>query len=400
MPQPLHIKNARVWNGGNVESRDLYTSDIVLEKPAPNALVVDLEGYTIFPGLVNAHDHLELNHFPRTKYRDVYPNAHVWAEEVQAQLNESPFRELRAYPLEDKLFIGGLKNLLCGATTVAHHNPPHKPLFRKDFPVRVLQRYGWSHSLHFNTDQEVQDSFFESAPQTTWFIHLAEGTDDQAAAEYKWLKALNCVFDMTVLIHGVGMTIEDIEHAARHVRGLVWCPSTNMYLLGQTANVKLWLELGGTVALGSDSYLSADGDLLDEMSSALRNSSLYAAQIIDMVTLQGNRLLNLQTPDALVHGVHADFIAIRSADDDALALCQSRRADLALVVKVGVPRIGNPDVMAKFPHNETVSATLDGVPKSIHIDLARRIMKCSLKEAGLVVDAVPKSKRRLFGIAF
>src|SRR5690606_749391 len=141
--QPLTIKNARVWDGQGTVERDLYTSDVVLDKPHPKAITVDLSGYTIFPGLINAHDHLELNHFPRTKFRERYDNAHQWGEDINARLNESPFKELRAYPLEDRLLIGGLKNLLCGVTTVAHHNPPHKPLFRKDFPVRVLRKYGW-----------------------------------------------------------------------------------------------------------------------------------------------------------------------------------------------------------------------------------------------------------------
>jgi len=399
MVQPLYIKNAYVWNRLKAEIHDPHTNTVVLQKPAPDALVVDLEGFTIFPGLVNAHDHLELNHFPRTKYRDVYPNAHVWAEEVQAQLDEPPFRELRTYPLEDKLFIGGLKNLLCGATTVAHHNPPHKPLFRKDFPVRVLQRYGWAHSLHFETEANIVKAYRATPPDAPFFIHLAEGIDDIAAAEYGKLKALGCIGPNTIFIHGVGMKAEDIQHAVRHSRGLIWCPSTNSYLLGKTADIRCWLELGGNVALGSDSYLSADGDLLNEMASALQNSSLSPAEIIDMVTVKGCQIIGLATPTDFSSAAHADFIVIRSADDDALALCQSRRADLALVVKGGIPQIGDPDVMAKFPHIETVSATLDGVPKSIHIDLARRIMKCSLKEAGLVMDAVPKSKRRIFGMS-
>ncbi|HVU13587.1 MAG TPA: hypothetical protein VHD90_20045, partial [Phototrophicaceae bacterium] len=142
-PQPLYIQNAAIYNGkleNSFDQRDLFTTDIVVAECPKDALTVDLSGYTIFPGLVNAHDHLELNHYPRTKFRERYDNASQWSADVNARLNESPFKELRAYPLEDRCFIGGLKNLLCGATTVAHHNPPHKYLFRTDFPVRVLRK--------------------------------------------------------------------------------------------------------------------------------------------------------------------------------------------------------------------------------------------------------------------
>ncbi len=152
---------------------------VVAERPT-NALTVDLSGYTIFPGLINAHDHLELNHYPRTKYRERYDNASEWSRDMNAHLNFSPFKELRAYPLEDRCFIGGLKNLLCGATTVAHHNPPHKCLFRKDFPVRVLKRYGWAHSLYLSSDEEIVASYRSTPPDVPWFIHLAEGTDSDA----------------------------------------------------------------------------------------------------------------------------------------------------------------------------------------------------------------------------
>ena len=135
MSHPLHIKDATVWTVNAYEQRDLFVKDgrIVAEKPN-HALEIDLEGYTLFPGLVNAHDHLELNHYPRTKFRDVYDNAHQWGEDVNARLNDEPFKTLRSYPLWDRVFIGGLKNLLCGATTVAHHGPPHnRPLFRTNF---------------------------------------------------------------------------------------------------------------------------------------------------------------------------------------------------------------------------------------------------------------------------
>jgi hypothetical protein len=64
------------------------------------------------------------------------------------------------------------------------------------------------------------------------------------------------------------------------------------------------------------------------------------------------------------------------------------------VVRGGVPQIGDPDVMAKFPHVETVEATLDGVPKLIDAQLARQIAKSSLKEPGL--ELLGKPNPRMF----
>ena len=60
MPKPLHIANAHVYNGHDYAQRDLYTTDVLVAERPTNALTVDLDGYTIFPGLINAHDHLYL----------------------------------------------------------------------------------------------------------------------------------------------------------------------------------------------------------------------------------------------------------------------------------------------------------------------------------------------------
>jgi hypothetical protein len=395
----LHIKNARVWGGSQTVERDLYTAKgRIVDQPASDALVVDLEGYTIFPGLINAHDHLELNHYPRSKFREVYDNAHQWGEDMNARLDTEPYKSLRAYPLEDRLFIGGLKNLLCGATTVAHHGPPHKPMFRKDFPVRVLRKYGWAHSLHFNTEQEVIESHRKTPKQRSWFIHLAEGTDEVAASEYGRLKALGCGGNSgfaTVLIHCVGLSeadAMDIYNREDFSLGIAWCPTSNFYLLGKTLDYHLHKRFIEHFGIGSDSRLTSEGDLLSELR--------MVAEICDpeealwLATQRGAYLITSGGGSLSINPlVPVSFIVLKQKGANAAHdLCNASRCDLALIVKDGIPQIGDPAMMAKFPHVQTVAATLDGVPKAIHIDLARRIHQCTLKEPGLEVDALPTKR--------
>src|SRR5207237_10820947 len=45
------------------------------EPPRIGDTVVDLDGAFVLPGLVNAHDHLELNHYGRLKFRETHENA-------------------------------------------------------------------------------------------------------------------------------------------------------------------------------------------------------------------------------------------------------------------------------------------------------------------------------------
>lgn len=353
-------------------NRTVYTNGRrVITKPLRGSLDVDLTDYPLHPGMINAHDHLELNHYPRTKFREVYANAHQWGEDVNQRLDTSPYRELRSYPISNRCLIGGVKNLLSGVTTVAQHGTLHKTLTRPDFPVRVLQTYGWSHSLHFDTDAAIQASYRATPPDVSWFIHLAEGTDKIAAGEYQRLKALGCVGSNTVIVHGVGMTPADIADAAPQVRGLVWCPTTNHYLLGETAAIKQW---GSKIALGSDSRLTADGDLYHEMRAAVATGRCDVGCLTEAVGKRAAHILGLDDVGHLNPGAHADVISGFYRE----------RKDIALVMLGGVPQIGDPDVMLKFPHIKTVRVTLDENEKLMSAYRVRQLQRCSLNVRGLI----------------
>ncbi len=345
---------------------------------------IDLDGYTVCPGLINAHDHLELNHFPRTKFREVYPNAREWSDDVSQRLNTSPYLELRTASLADRCFIGGLKNLLCGATTVAHHNPLHPPLKKRDFPVRVVQKYGWSHSLYLTPTDEIQWSYHK-ARRKVWMIHAAEGTDEIAAGEFSELDALGVIGPNTVLIHGVGLTEADTQWAIERGAGLVWCPSTNLYLLGKTASVQQWAQ-AGKVAIGNDSRLTAAGDLLDELHAAYSTGQVDAKTLVAMVTEYPRRMLQLKDVGSLEKGMSADLIILPHSDNPYHALVTAKRADLSLVVRGGQVMLGDPELVRQFP-GQFEPVVLDGREKLMAKKLVDRVRRCTLHEPGLQLGA-------------
>ncbi len=144
--------NARVVGSGGVFASSLRIKGQVIDgfdvEPSSKDMVVDLNGAYLFPGLINAHDHLEFNHYGRIKFRERYNNASEWVGDMNGQLaSDQALVKGRSIPLKDRLFIGGMKNLLSGVTTVAHHNPFYKGLSRH-FPVRVVKHYGWAHSFY------------------------------------------------------------------------------------------------------------------------------------------------------------------------------------------------------------------------------------------------------------
>lgn len=386
MNRPLCITGVQLYGSGGPQELCMAGRRIVAARPR-GAQVVDLGGCTVLPGLINAHDHLELNHYPRTKFRFHYPNAHEWGEEVSTRLDDEPYRSLRAWPLWDRLLVGGLKNLLSGVTTVIHHGPPHRELFRQAFPVSVLRPYRWAHSLHFDTAEHIVQTYRAGPAGVPWFIHLAEGTDALARGEYRRLAELGCVGPDTVIVHAVGLNSTDITAAASRVRGLVWCPSTSLYLLGQARPLDEWTAAGGRAALGSDSRLTADGDLLDELHAAAAVTGQNIHDMLPLAMEQAAALAGLPDAGHLRPGARADWWV----PGDSM-----RRADVRLVVRGGVPQIGEPELMCRFPGLPATPATLDGRPRLIHTALARLVWQGKLKEPGLVLDQQPAKRFRLF----
>ncbi|HEU4631128.1 MAG TPA: hypothetical protein VFS08_15360, partial [Gemmatimonadaceae bacterium] len=68
------------------------------------------------PGLINAHEHLHRNHYPRLG-RPPYRNAYEWGRDIHER-DAAEIRRARALPRREALLRGAWKNLFAGVTTV------------------------------------------------------------------------------------------------------------------------------------------------------------------------------------------------------------------------------------------------------------------------------------------
>ena len=376
MRQPIHIAGDRVGAG-----------------PAAGAAQIDLEGHLVFPGLVNAHDHLQLNNVPPLPGGGAFQSSYAWIAAMEPHLKTAATEAAAAVPAGVRCWQGGLKNLLAGTTTVAHHDPWYPVFDDAGFPVHVLKSYGWCHSLGLAPPATgspglgrrlaarmlgprapralgpygpgVTDSFSSTPRDRPWIIHLAEGRDEVAARELGELARLGCLADNTVIVHGVGLQRQDLRAIIDRGAAVVWCPSSNLSVLGATIAPRALFE-AGRLALGSDSRLSGGRDLLDELRVAAAQEALSPAELFRLVTTDGGRILRCPEVGGLAPGQRADLLVVADdGGDPHRRLLALERGDIRAVVRGGLPAIADPDLAEWFGRLEieSRSATLDGRAK-------------------------------------
>ena len=399
--------NARVLPPapGGVPAESIRVSSRILsigERPKPHDTVVDLRGAIVLPGLVNAHDHLELNHYGRLKSRERYENASGWIDDMRPRLSADPaIRDGRSKPLVERLFIGGLKNLLAGVTTVAHHNPFY-PEMRRTMPVRVVRRYGWAHSFLLERQPagargepggDIARRWQATPADAPFVLHLAEGVDDEARRELARLEALGCLKPNTVIVHGVAIDRDGWRRVAAAGAGLVWCPGSNDFLFGESVPVRELLDSATqgvaprvTIALGTDARITGSRDLLDELRVARAAAPVSPGELLGMVTTGPAALLRQPKSGRLAVGAPADLVVIPPFESDpAAALLKTTRRDVRLVMVGGRPLVSDPDLASVFRARRIRLRPLrvDAAPKLADSGLVRRLAGCPIVEPGV-----------------
>ncbi len=332
--------------------------------------IADLSGFLLLPGLVNAHDHLEFGLFPRLG-KGGYQNCAEWAKDIHRP-DESPVREHRSIPKSARLWWGAIRNLLCGVTTVCHHNPYAAEIFEADFPVRVLREFGWAHSLALEPDMARKHA--NTPPEQPFIIHLGEGVDRSSAEELFELDRLGALNERTVVVHGLALGEQALSLLKARGASLVWCPSSNAFLFGRTHEPNTVRALA-SVALGSDSSLTAEGDLLDEVRFAHEGIGIPVKDLHAQVTARAAEVLRLQSGEGSVRvGAVADLIAIRDANlRPAETLARSTYHDIELVIVGGRVQLASPGIKARLDP-ETVEGLeplkIDGEVRWIRAPLA------------------------------
>ena len=335
------------------------------------AVTVGLGAGKLHAGLINGHDHLHRNHYPRLG-SPPYADAYEWGADIHAQHADTIARA-RAVPRADALLFGALKNLIGGATTVVHHDA-YEAAFDDSFPVRVPRvQHMHSPGLTAGADVDIEEPFC---------IHVAEGTNLRAAREVDDLARRALLCDRLIAVHAIGVDDASIEALAHVGAAMVWCPTSNEFLFGRTAPSAL-LNSGVDVMIGSDSMLTGAGTLLDELRAARTYGHLNDNALVAAATTTAARRLGLPEP-SLAPGAAADVMLLRAPLLDATV------DDVALVLVGGEPRVADPELHGIFD-------TCGVEAELMRVRGSERLVDARLASAAHRVVAAMPEAARLFG---
>jgi cytosine/adenosine deaminase-related metal-dependent hydrolase len=292
-------------------------------------LTLDLGDAELRPGLINAHEHLHRNHYGRLG-RPPYASARAWARDISVH-ERARIARGQARPRREALLVGAWKNLFAGVTSVMHHDRWEAALER-GFPLRVA-RVASADSLGM-TAKIIRPA---SGP---FALHVAEGVDADAQGEVAALDDRRLLDARLIAVHAVDPGEDGIARLRRSGAAVTWCPSSNLFLFGRSAPPAL-LAPGIDVLLGSDSLLTAAGDLLDELRLARRLGLLSDVRLETAVGETAARRLGLPAP-SLEPGAPADLVAI------ARPLLDASAHDVLLTLVGGTPRVAIPPLADRF----------------------------------------------------
>ena len=342
---PGEMQCGDLWiSGGRIASIGPSENSFVCR--APRHSEVDLSGYLLLPGLINAHDHLEFALYPKLG-QPPYQNYIDWGEDIHARFADRIAVNHRV-PGEVRLGWGGLRNLVCGVTTVCHHNPLYDALRRPDYPVRVVQEYGWAHSVGLGANLRAARTATPAG--RPFIVHACEGTDRRARDEVELLEEWGILDEFAVLVHGLALDREGVVLVRNRGASLILCPSSNFFLFGVVPDLSL-LGAVPRMAIGSDSPLTATGDLLDEFRFAVSMCGTPVHEAYRMVTSQAAGILRLGNGEgSLRRGGVADLIAV-SAEGcepaERLAVLSMHEVDLVLIG--GAVQLASEKMLERLP---------------------------------------------------
>ncbi len=336
-------------------------------------------GGTIFPGLIELHNHLAYNALPLWNVPKQYQNRDQWGRHPD-------YRKLISGPMNVLGRTEGLiqavvrwveaKSLIAGTTTSQGIALFSNAGIRKYYRGLVRNAEETNDDKLPEAATKIGDVDAASAPRLLerlesmaargkkLILHLAEGRNDDDSANKHFL-ALKidddtwAINEALVGIHCTGLRSRNFATLRVRNGSIVWSPLSNLLLYGKTTDIKQALAEGLRVSLGSDWSPSGSKNLLMEMKVArlhCQSAGIPVSdyQLTEMVTTNPADMLGWGSQvGSIEEGRRADFMVVSGKSGDPYGrLLSARESSVVLVVINGIRRYGQPRLMRKIPSLE------------------------------------------------
>ncbi len=392
-------ENATVIKRGRVfmENGNIVAIRAVGEGYPPGFTRSDIikSGGTIYPGMIELHNHLPYNILPYWVADRQYTNHEQWKRVKGYRLNVTgPMQTLGKSPGYPEAIVRYVecKSLIGGVTTSQGITLANSSLRKKVFHgvirnVEETNEEGLPEALTRIADVRLgQAEAFSNSLSTekTRLLHLSEGIDEKARSFFTNLQIAGdnwAITDRLNGIHCTGLNQDDFEVLGANDGTMTWSPMSNLILYGATANMKAAKENGIRIALGSDWAPSGSKNLLEELKVAYLVSEneeddpiFTAEELVRMVTSNPAKILGWENAlGSLEVGMKADLIVVNGyTGDPYMKLIEASERSLIGIFINGVPRCAQNRIIRKFDFK-------DEDIEHFHIETSNRYLY--LKEA-------------------
>ncbi len=322
-------------------------------------------GGTIYPGLIELHNHLSYNILPMWIAPKRFDRREQWRNrEEKRKLITGPMKVLGKTPtyveaivryVECKCLVSGVTTSqglrLYGVGTQAYY----------EGLIRNVENSGiheLPNALTKISDVEAKDAdaFLERQKKCDCLLlHLSEGIDDRSRDHFEALQYADekwAITDSLAGIHCTALTQEHFRVMKQHDASMIWSPLSNLILYGETSKIHYANDEGLTIALGSDWSPSGSKNLLCELKVAKLVSESQGTvfedkDLVAMVTINPAKILKWGDKLGSLEATKlADLLIIRGDEDNAYSqLINAKEAEVDLVVIGGVARYGDKTIM-------------------------------------------------------
>ena len=374
-----------VWSGQNIPQNVDLTGVPVIETNG-----------TIYPGLIDSHNHMHYNHIPLWDFEvhtsqkseeGGYSNRNQWKNNPNYKRDISWMKTFvhtsSMWDMSNQQMKYAEVMAVAGGVTAVQGAPTSNFDAWDSMLSRNIELYNFGedgiHTKVTTLESDYEGNHIKSGNSSgslnAWYLHLAEGVDEESRAEFDVLVANNLLVGELVLIHGTALGPAEFQLMGQAGTDLAWSPLSNLLLYGDTTDVVAADQAGVRISLAPDWGPSGSKNVLHELKVAdlwnTNNLNSYFSDYDLATMVTKNPALGNNWDDSvgtINAGLYADLVVMDTFHEDPYRnLIEAIDADVRLTVVNGQPVFGDIDLMSTLKGDDWEIIEGPGFDKAVDV---------------------------------